>query len=654
MMLAEMMNDDQLELLKHQQTGIQPVVPEGCNLYWSSLNVTGPETKPTNFVDRFRNNMPKRRVKEILHNVSGMAESGKLLAILGSSGAGKTTLMNVLTSRNLTNLDVQGSILIDGRRANKWKIREMSAFVQQHDMFVGTMTAREHLQFMARLRMGDQYYSDHERQLRVEQVLTQMGLKKCADTVIGIPNQLKGLSCGEKKRLSFASEILTCPKILFCDEPTSGLDAFMAGHVVQALRSLADNGMTVIITIHQPSSHVYSLFNNVCLMACGRVIYLGPGDQAVPLFEKCGYPCPAYYNPADHLIRTLAVIDSDRATSMKTISKIRQGFLSTDLGQSVLAIGNANKLRAASFVTGSDTSEKTKTFFNQDYNASFWTQFLALFWRSWLTVIRDPNLLSVRLLQILITAFITGIVFFQTPVTPATIISINGIMFNHIRNMNFMLQFPNVPVITAELPIVLRENANGVYRTSAYFLAKNIAELPQYIILPILYNTIVYWMSGLYPNFWNYCFASLVTILITNVAISISYAVATIFANTDVAMTILPIFVVPIMAFGGFFITFDAIPSYFKWLSSLSYFKYGYEALAINEWDSIKVIPECFNSSMTAFALDSCPKNGHQVLESIDFSASHKIFDISILFGMFIGIRIIAYVALLIRSYNNT
>ncbi|EFO83464.1 hypothetical protein GCK72_010816 [Caenorhabditis remanei] len=654
MMLAEMMTGDHLQLLKNQEPAVPHVFPEGCNLYWSSLNVTGPETKSTNFIDRFRNNAPKRQVKEILHNVSGMAESGKLLAIMGSSGAGKTTLMNVLTSRNLTNLDVQGSILIDGKRANKWKIREMSAFVQQHDMFVGTMTAREHLQFMARLRMGSEYYSEEERETRVNQVLTQMGLQKCADTVIGIPNQLKGLSCGEKKRLAFASEILTCPKILFCDEPTSGLDAFMAGHVVQALRRLADNGMTVIITIHQPSSQVYSLFNNVCLMACGRVIYLGPGDQAVPLFERCGFPCPAYYNPADHLIRTLAVIDSDRATSMKTISKIRQGFLSTDLGQSVLAIGNANKLRAASFATSSETSEKTKTFFNQDYNASFWTQFRALFWRSYLTVIRDPNLLSVRLLQIIITALITGLVFFQTPVTPATIISVNGIMFNHIRNMNFMLQFPNVPVITAELPIVLRENANGVYRTSAYFLAKNIAELPQYIILPVLYNTIVYWLSGLYPNFWNYCFASLVTILITNVAISISYAVATIFANTDVAMTVLPIFVVPIMAFGGFFITFDAIPSYFTWLSSLSYFKYGYEALAINEWESIKVIPECFNSSVTAFALNGCPRNGYEVLESIDFSASHKIFDIAILFVMFIGIRIIAYVALLIRSYNNT
>uniref|UniRef100_A0A8R1HZY2 ABC transporter domain-containing protein n=1 Tax=Caenorhabditis japonica TaxID=281687 RepID=A0A8R1HZY2_CAEJA len=643
--------DDNLQLLKHQEPAAQ-ISPEGCNLYWSSLNVTGPERKKTGtFLQRWRERGGPRRVKEILHNVSGMAESGKLLAIMGSSGAGKTTLLNVLTSRNLNNLDVQGSILVDGKRANKWKIREMSAFVQQHDMFVGTMTAREHLQFMATLRMGD-HYSHHERLLRVEQVLTQMGLQQCADTVIGIPNELKGLSCGEKKRLSFAAEILTCPKILFCDEPTSGLDAFMAGHVVQALRSLADNGMTVIITIHQPSSQVYSLFHNVCLMACGRVIYLGPGDKAVPLFEKCGYPCPAYFNPADHLIRTLAVIDSDRATSMKTISKIRHGFLATDLGQSVMAIGNANKLRASSYAT-SDSSEKTKTFFNQDYNASFWTQFEALSWRAYLTVIRDPNLLSVRLFQIIITALVTGMVFFQTPITPETIVSVNGIMFNHIRNMNFMLQFPNVPVITAELPIVLRENANGVYRTSAYFLAKNIAELPQYIILPIIYNTIVYWMAGLYPSFMNFCFACLVTILITNVAISISYAVATIFANTDVAMTVLPIFVVPIMAFGGFFITFDAIPPYFTWLSSLSYFKYGYEALAINEWESVWIIPECFAKNATAFALNGCPKNGYEVLESIDFSASNKLFDIAILFIMFLVIRIIAYFAILIRSYTN-
>ncbi|KAK6048530.1 hypothetical protein COOONC_13965 [Cooperia oncophora] len=106
------------------------------------------------------------------------------------------------------------------------------------------------------MRMGSGYTSA-EQELRVE----DMGLSGCADTMIGVSSSIKGLSCGEQKRLSFASEILTCPQILFCDEPTSGLDAFMASRVVADLRELADGGMTVVITIHQPSSQVFSLFN---------------------------------------------------------------------------------------------------------------------------------------------------------------------------------------------------------------------------------------------------------------------------------------------------------------------------------------------------------------------------------------------------------
>ncbi|KHJ89732.1 ABC transporter, ATP-binding protein [Oesophagostomum dentatum] len=312
--------------------------PMLCDLYWSSLFVYGPERKPVSLRDKYLNRQPRRR-KEILHKVSGVAKAGRLLAIMGSSGAGKTTLLNVLTSRNLAGLDVQGIVTVDGRRVNKWKIREISAFVQQHDMFIGTMTVHEHLRFMARLRMGS-HYTKMEQELRVEEVIRKMGLSGCADTMIGIPGSIKGLSCGEMKRLSFASEILTCPKILFCDEPTSGLDAFMAGHVVAALRALADGGMTVIITIHQPSSQVYSLFNDVCLMACGRIIFLGPTEEAHPLFERCGYPCPDYYNPADHLIRTLAIINGQRSTCLQTISRIRQGFLKTSYGKQILEIGN--------------------------------------------------------------------------------------------------------------------------------------------------------------------------------------------------------------------------------------------------------------------------------------------------------------------------
>ncbi|VDM78693.1 unnamed protein product, partial [Strongylus vulgaris] len=121
------------------------------------------------------------------------------------SGAGKTTLLNVLTSRNLTGLDVDGKVTVDGRSISRWKFKEISAFVQQNDMFIGTMTAREHLLFMARLRMGSNY-TTMEQDLRVEDIIRTMGLTNCADTIIGIPNSAKGLSCGEMKRLAFASE----------------------------------------------------------------------------------------------------------------------------------------------------------------------------------------------------------------------------------------------------------------------------------------------------------------------------------------------------------------------------------------------------------------------------------------------------------------
>ncbi|EPB76962.1 ABC transporter, ATP-binding protein [Ancylostoma ceylanicum] len=533
-------------------------IPEGFDLYWSSVFVYGPERKPASIREKCFSRQQRRR-KEILHKVSGVAQAGRLLAIMGSSGAGKTTLLNVLTSRNLAGLDVHGVVTVDGLRVSKWKLREISAFVQQQDMFIGTMTAREHLRFMAKLRMGSAY-TKMEQNHRVEEVIRKMGLSGCADTMIGIPNSVKGLSCGEMKRLAFASEILTCPKILFCDEPTSGLDAFMAGHVVAALRALADGGMTVVITIHQPSSQVYSLFNDVCLMACGRIIYLGPTEDAHPLFESCGYPCPEYYNPADHLIRTLAIINGERSTCLQTISRIRQGFLQTPNGKRVLEISE-KQIADKRYSDESYSNKNDQTFFNMKHPASFLGQLSALTWRSWLTIVRDPMVLKIRLIQTI--------------------------------------------AITMELPIVLRENTNGIYTTTSYFIGKNIAELPQYIILPAIYNLIVYWMAA--------------------------YAVATVFGSTDVAMTFLPIFVVPMMAFGGFFITYDAIPFYFTWLSQLSYFKYSYEALAINEWETVDMIPGCLNHTLK---ISNCPKSGAEVLEQIDFDGFSKWMDVLILVAM--------------------
>lgn len=207
---------------------------------------------------------------------------------MGESGAGKTILMHVLTQRNLKTLDIEGEVTVNGEVLTLLELQRMSSYVQQADIFMGSVSVREHLVFSARLRMN-RNLSDEDKIARVDELIEQMNLVNCQHTLIG-NRFMKSISLGKKKRLAFAAETLTNPLILFCDEPTSELDAFMAKQVIKALKKLANNGITIVITIHQPSSQVYDMFDKLCLMACGKVVYFGPAKKVINTFRLAGYP----------------------------------------------------------------------------------------------------------------------------------------------------------------------------------------------------------------------------------------------------------------------------------------------------------------------------------------------------------------------------
>ena len=118
---------------------------------------------------------------------------------------------------------------------------------------------------------------------------------------------IKGLSGGEKKRLAIGVEMITNPKVLFLDEPTSGLDSFSSYKLVKLLREQAGRGKMVISTIHQPSSQTFALFDWLILMCDGNIDYQGPAQAVAAYFGSIGFPCPANYNPADHILRVLDV-----------------------------------------------------------------------------------------------------------------------------------------------------------------------------------------------------------------------------------------------------------------------------------------------------------------------------------------------------------
>ncbi|KAI6210486.1 ATP-binding cassette sub-family G member 2 [Aphelenchoides besseyi] len=589
----------------------------------------------------------------ILNNVYGIANTGEVLAILGPSGAGKTTLLNVLTQRNMSDLDVKGNIRINGISMGGSAIRRMSAYVQQNDLFIGTMTVKEHLTFMVDLRMA-RNYTKRQREKRVMSVINDLSLQTCANTRIGWPHRLKGISGGERKRLAFASEILTSPPILFCDEPTSGLDAFLALNVIEVLRNLAkQKGMTIVITIHQPSSQVFELFDKICLLVDGRNAFSGSTEQAIRHWKKLGEPLPQQFNPGDHFISTLDAGDVSEKEASEKVKNICDSFDQSEYGRNLLeAIRQSVSPQSSSSSASEVITKSIKK--RQQYQASWIQQFVALTKRAFLVTVREPMLLRVRVFQTLITALILGIVYFDTPIRQSTIINVNGLLFITTSNMNFMFQFASVGLFCEEYPILMRESSANTYSISSYFLAKNAADAVQYFIYPIVFSCVVYWMTGLYRSFLAFLLYTIMCILMTNVAISIgndAYAAACIFTRVEIAiagtllkMTVLPIYVIPLMAFGGFFINQSSLPAYFLPLRYLSYFGFTFENLAINEWTHITKIPGCNRQNST------CCRTGYEVLDELSFSPMNFVPNIIGLLIMILVFRLIAYLALYIWS----
>ena len=249
-----------------------------------------------------------QKSRPILQNVSGVAKSGELLAIMGTSGAGKTTLLNTLLYQNMYGLEVtHGTRYLNGIKTNANMMTCLAGYVPQSDILIGTLKVREHLEFLATLKLGN--FSKVERQKRIDELLIQFGLKKCENTVIGVRGQVKGISGGEMRRLSFVSEILAKPSLLLCDEVTTGLDSWMAENVVGQMRQLAKaENKTVVCVIHQPSAEVFRLFDRVLLMSQGKVAFMGKVSEAETFFNDLGFPCPLTFNHADHYIFKLSMV----------------------------------------------------------------------------------------------------------------------------------------------------------------------------------------------------------------------------------------------------------------------------------------------------------------------------------------------------------
>ena len=268
---------------------------KGSHVHQAQSNLASPvlASPPTTTSNRGR--------MSVLDNVQGIVRPGQVMAIMGGSGAGKTTFLDILARKNKAGA-ISGDILVNGKYMDNTEFRDIIGYVDQEDTLMDTLTVYETILYSALLRLPQSMSYETKKQ-RVQDTMIELDILHIANRRIGSAGK-RGLSGGEKRRVSIACELVTSPSILFLDEPTSGLDTYNAYNVIESLVSLArEFQRTVIFTIHQPRSNIYALFDELVLLSKGRVVYSGPAQQQViDHFYALGYECPLGFNIADYLV----------------------------------------------------------------------------------------------------------------------------------------------------------------------------------------------------------------------------------------------------------------------------------------------------------------------------------------------------------------
>jgi ABC-type multidrug transport system ATPase subunit len=569
----------------------------------------------------------KGKIKRILRDVTAECPGGELLAIMGASGAGKTSLLNVLAMR--VTGEVRGTVRINGKRFTARQFRRISSYVEQDDRLFPWLTVRETLSYVSRLRLPSSTKRAEKDRL-VEDIISELGLVKCADTIVG--NAIvRGISGGERKRLAIGCELVVDPSILFLDEPTSGLDASAALHVVETLRVLARAGRTVICTIHQPRSGIYSLFDKLLLLAGeGETAYFGRAADAVPYFAALGHQCPSFTNPADFFLDITAINSHSKELIVESKARI-----------AALTDAFAESRAPTAAPPPSDTASQLEVTLMP--GSGFFTQLDVLTRRTARNLYRDKGRTVARFMTAIIVGALFGFIFFQRGYTLEDIQNRTGILFLICTNQAFGGLFAVLTTFVEEREIFLKERSLGYYGVLPYFLAKSIAEFPT-SLSPLLFGVVLYWTVGLNPDLDRFGIFLAFVFLTSFVSESLGLFIAALVKSAAIANAISPLVLVFFLILSGLYLNNETIPAWISWLRYVSFIQWGYHGMMLNEFRGVEFTGTQMLPNGTSVMV---VQTGEQVLDQLAMSDEVTVLDdILILIGMSLIYRLFAYLVL--------
>jgi len=604
--------------------------------------------------------------KQIITDMNFELKKNDMLAILGPSGSGKTTLLDYLTCNFSHSLKEEGDVEIHG----------VVKYVSQEERLHGFYTVRDYLSFYFGLNYGLSV-DDIVKNRIVEGIAASCGLSPCIDTIVG-DIFFKGISGGQKRRLSIALEIISKPDIIIVDEPTSGLDSFSAYKVMELLKNLTKWGHCVICTIHQPSSEIWDILDKVMILSRGNTCYFGQADFAHFFFRDIGKPVPLNYNVADHI---LTHVNSDFDESIKPDEIARQfrewektfDFNNPDPDYVPIST-NENKGKDNPLTlntnegnnkanTGAEVVLKRENSLHHDieaiipitkkHNEEFDSQkhvrkeleaivseagwcdkFISILKRSFVNLVKNPGVMIVRLVMYIMLCFMIGVLYLNLgdQTNHQDIIARVGMLFYCDAFLVFM-SIAVLPFYIIERGIVQKEVNNQLYHPLHYITSQFIVSIFGVATIAIVSTLFVVLLADLngFGIFFVILFLSL------GVAESLCRLVSLLVPHYIIGMALVAGIYGMFMLTEGFLIIKDEIPGYLIWLYYIGFHTYSFEGFMYNEFEPI----QSFNSNQYS--------SGLQVLKFYSMDDTRIWMDCVILVAWSVALEIASLIVMTIK-----
>ena len=554
----------------------------------------------------------KDRLK-LLTDVSCVFEHGRVHALMGASGAGKTTLLDVITSR-VTSGEVSGNgVYYGGTPATKESFRACAAYVEQRDTLLASLTVKEMLNYWAELRARNE---DERVEIlaRVPGIIDDLNLGECADVVVG-DSLSRGISGGQAKRTNLALALITDPDVLFLDEPTSGLDSATSLDIVQILKQLADSGVTVIATIHSPTSEAFRLFDSLVMLKKGRVAFAGPMNTVTTYFHGLGYEYTESFNMADFYVGAVASDDVDCVGAFAKSSA-----------------GDANK----GAVTAARAKEQLPPPPQPKVTRGALSKIVTLIKYRTRYNYKNPDFVAARSAGNILFGFVMMSLFWKigAPSGDAQEQSTQLNVASLLSMINILPSFQAsgyMPSVVMERAMFYREIDDGVYPLLSYIAYKIIEEGLLAIPVSLVAQMMLFLGCAIKGNFFYFW---IINYGVMSCGIALAYVCSAVAPDIDSANTLLPVYNVVQLLFSGLIIRPESMPKGWAWYRHTLFVRYGWQAQMRNHFH---------NGEPKVFVDDSGTAVGVSDFYGVKHSLSTNILAV---FGIWLFWIVLAYVAM--------